>query len=59
MRERVERQFYNAGLGATGAGKLGTTSACPSRMAMSQANACELKAALVMFLSAHPKQLAT
>jgi hypothetical protein len=30
MRERVERQFYNAGLGATGAGKLGTTSACPS-----------------------------
>ena len=30
MRERVERQFYNPGLGATGAGKLGTTSACPS-----------------------------
>jgi len=26
MRERVERQFYNPGLGATGAGKLGTTS---------------------------------
>ena len=30
MRERVERQFYDAGLRAAGAGKLGTTSASPS-----------------------------
>jgi hypothetical protein len=30
LRERAERQFHDAALGAAGTGKLGTTSASPS-----------------------------